>query len=115
MTIASPALAALAPERPDPATDEFFAPQATAREQLPDPHPLLQNLSRCVIEVLAGARDLEQIARWVTDDVHHHLLKRVVLAARARAATGRKAARPTFTIGSTTVRPATTRSGGPEA
>lgn len=105
MIPASPALATLAhvPEHPDPATDEFFAPQSTARDQLPDPRPLLENLTRCIIEVLSGARDLEQIARWVTDDVYRHLLKRVVLAARARAATGRSAARPTFAIGSTAV------------
>src|SRR5690554_3836766 len=111
MTLASPSLArhalsatiAVAPLHPDPATDEFFAPQSTARNELPDPRPLLENLTRCVIEVLAGARDLEQIARWVTDDVYRHLLKRVVLAARARHATGRSAARPTFAIGLTTV------------
>jgi len=36
------------------------------------------------------------------DDVYRHLLKRVVLSARARQATGRAATRPTFTIGSTT-------------
>ncbi|MBX3093720.1 MAG: 3-hydroxyacyl-CoA dehydrogenase [Cryobacterium sp.] len=70
---------------------------------MPDPRPLLENLARCIIEVLSGARDLEQIARWVTDDVYRHLLKRVVLAARARAATGRSAARPSFDIGSTAV------------
>lgn len=88
---------------PDPAEDVFFAAQTSTRDQLPDPLPLLENLTRCVIEILAGARELEQIARWVTDDVHRHLLKRVILAARARAATGRPAARPAFTIGSTVV------------
>ena len=55
------------------------------------------------IEILSGARDLEQISRWVTDDVYRHLLKRVVLSARAREARGRAVARPTFTIGSTTM------------
>jgi hypothetical protein len=55
-----------------------------------------------VIEILAGARDLEQISRWVTDDVYRHLLKRVVLSARARQASGRAVSRPSFTIGSTT-------------
>ena len=49
---------------------------------------MLRNLTHCVIEVLAGARDLEQLARWVTDDVYRNLGKRVVLAARARRAKG---------------------------
>ena len=80
--------------------DEFFAHQPSPRSSLPGPRPLLENLTRCVIEILAGARDLEQISRWVTDDVYRHLLKRVVLSARARQAKGRAPARPTFTIGS---------------
>ena len=80
--------------------EEFFGHQPTGREALPNPEPLLENLTRCVIEILAGARDLEQIARWVTDDVYKHLLKRVVLSARARQAKGQSAVRPAVTIGS---------------
>ena len=83
--------------------DEFFGHQPSDRSALPDPEPLLENLTRCVVEVLAGARDLEQMARWVTDDVYRHLLKRVVLSTRARQATGVVASRPTFAIGSITV------------
>jgi hypothetical protein len=81
--------------------DEFFGQQPSERSDLPDPQPLLENLTRCVIEILAGARDLEQISRWVTDDVYRHLLKRVVLSARARHAKGLPGTRPTFMIGST--------------
>jgi hypothetical protein len=81
--------------------DEFFGQQPVGRSALPDPQPLLENLTRCVIEILAGARDLEQISRWVTDDVYRHLLKRVVLSARARQAKGLPGTRPTFMIGST--------------
>lgn len=81
--------------------DEFFGQQPTPRTALPDPTALIENLTRCVIEILAGARDLEQISRWVSDDVYRHLLKRVVLSTRARQATGRAATRPSFTIGST--------------
>lgn len=83
--------------------DEFFGQQPTSTSSLPSPQPLLENLTRCVVEILAGARDLEQISRWVTDDVYRHLLKRVVLSSRARHATGQKVVRPTFSIGSTTI------------
>jgi hypothetical protein len=84
-------------------TDEFFGQQPAGRSALPNPEPLLENLTRCVIEILAGARELEQISRWVSDDVYRHLLKRVVLSARARQARGQKASRPSFSIGSTSL------------
>ncbi|MET4583471.1 hypothetical protein ABIE21_002997 [Conyzicola nivalis] len=83
--------------------DEFFGVQPATRATLPNPEPLLENLTRCVIEILAGARDLEQIARWVDDDVYRHLLKRVVLSTRARQAKGQVARRPSFSIGSMSI------------
>jgi hypothetical protein len=79
--------------------DEYFGRQPARRSDLPDPEPLLRNLTHCVIEVLAGARDLEQLARWVTDDVYRNLSKRVVLAARARRVKGQAPQRPAFTVG----------------
>ncbi|GAA2040508.1 hypothetical protein GCM10009819_27550 [Agromyces tropicus] len=79
--------------------DDYFARQRAGRAELPDPEPILRNLTHCVIEVLAGARDLEQLARWVTDDVYRNLSKRVVLAARARRAKGQAPQRPAFTVG----------------
>lgn len=85
------------------ASEEFFGRQPAVASNLPDPKPLLENLTRCVIEVLAGARDLEQISRWVSMDVYKHLLKRVSLSARARRVKGQSPARPMFTIGSTII------------
>ena len=82
---------------------DFFGHQPSSRSQLPDPEPLLVNLTRCVIEVLAGARELEQLARWVSDDVYKHLLKRVILSSRARAVKGQRAQRPSITIGRITI------------
>jgi hypothetical protein len=82
-------------------SDEFFGRQPTTTSTLPDPTPLLENLTRCVIEILAGARELEQISRWVSDEVYRHLLKRVVLSARARQARNQPVSRPNFAIGST--------------
>ncbi|MDR5699833.1 Rv3235 family protein [Agromyces aerolatus] len=79
--------------------DDFFAPQRTTTRELPDPEPLLRNLTYCAIEALAGARELEQLARWVTDDVYRRLQKRVILAARSRRARGVSAQRPVFSVG----------------
>lgn len=71
--------------------EEMFAHQRSGRATLPDPEPLLVNLTRSVLEIFAGARDLEQLSRWVTDEVYATLLKRTMLAARARAAKGQVA------------------------
>ncbi|WP_431279799.1 Rv3235 family protein [Leifsonia poae] len=67
--------------------------------ELVDPTPLLVNLARCVTEVIAGVRSLDQLARWVSDDVYLTLLRRVTIAARSRAITGGQARRPRITIG----------------
>lgn len=81
-------------------SEDFFTYQPTPTAALPQPRPLIENLAHCVIEILAGARDLEQISRWVTDDVYRHLLKRTVLSARARQVKGQApSVRPNFTVG----------------
>lgn len=87
------------PGAPLPVDEDYFDVQRSSRGDLPDPEPLLVNLTRCVIEVLAGARELDQLARWVSDDVYRHLLKRTVLSARARAVKGQQPHRPAITIG----------------
>lgn len=79
-------------------SDDIFGHQHTGRAALPDPEPLLVNLTRSVLEILAGARELEQIGRWVTDEVHATLLKRSMIAARARAAKRQPSLRPVITI-----------------
>ena len=81
--------------------DDYFGFQRTHRENLPDPVALVENMSRSLMEILAGARELEQIARWVSDDVYRHLLLRVQASARARALKKLAPHRPVFTLGST--------------
>ncbi|WP_426519889.1 Rv3235 family protein [Diaminobutyricibacter sp. McL0618] len=79
--------------------DDYFGTHTPPRFGLPDPSTLLVNLARCVVEVLAGVRGLDQLSRWVTDDVYRHLLKRVVIASRARQVTGGVVRRPQLTVG----------------
>jgi hypothetical protein len=76
--------------------DDYFGVQRTA--DLPDPEPLITNLTRCVIEILAGARELEQIARWISDDVYTKLARRVGFAARSRVLKRTAAQRPRLSI-----------------
>lgn len=77
---------------------EYFAPQPTPRSELPDPVPLLRSLTQGVLEVLAGVREVDQLARWFSEDAYRTLVTRANLSARARSARGVSPARPTFEI-----------------
>ncbi len=89
------------PRRAEPFDiDRFFGRQSTPTSEQPEPEPLLENLARCVVEVLAGARELEQLARWVSEDVYRTILRRSLLAQRARTLSGSPVARPVLRIGS---------------
>lgn len=83
--------------------EEFFGHQPTSTSELPDPQPLVENLARTVMEILAGCRDIDQISRWVTDDVYRNLLQRVHISRRARAVKKQAVVRPTFGLGRTLI------------
>ncbi|AUG30384.1 MULTISPECIES: Rv3235 family protein [Microbacterium] len=80
---------------------DYFAPQRTGTEALPEPEPLLKNLTIGVLEVLAGVREVDQLARWFGEDAFRALLTRSNLSARARSARGVPPARPVHRILST--------------
>lgn len=77
---------------------EFFAPQRTSSSVLGDPEPFLRNLTRGILEVFAGVREVDQLARWLTEDAYRKLVTRSNLAARARSARGVPARRPVHAI-----------------
>lgn len=87
----------IAPADPHEIT-RFFAPQRTPHADLPDPDPLVRNLTRGILEVFAGIRDVEQFARWLTEDAYRKLVIRANLAARARSARGVPARRTEHAI-----------------
>lgn len=91
--------------RPAVPSDSWFlsdpdpgAPERTPADELPDPEPLLRNLTQGVLEVLAGIRDVNQLARWMTEDAFRSLATRAALATRARSARGVTASRPVHAI-----------------
>ena len=88
--------------------EQQISPQPTRTSQRPEVEPVLRALAIRAIEVIAGARDLEQLARWVTDDVYAHLRFRASIAARARAITGVAAERPRLWIDHVTTWPTDT-------
>ncbi|MFS0730932.1 Rv3235 family protein [Curtobacterium sp. 1P10AnD] len=69
-------------------------PGTTEPAALPDPEETARALALCVVEILSGAREVDSIARWITEDVHRHLQQRAAVAARARSATRRSLRRP---------------------
>ncbi|WP_106816029.1 Rv3235 family protein [Microbacterium timonense] len=77
---------------------DFFAPQRTSSTALPAPEPFLRNLTVGVLEVFAGVREVDQLARWLTEDAYRRLVTRANLAARARSARGVAARRPVHAI-----------------
>lgn len=65
----------------------------------PSPATLCSNLARSVVEILAGARPLDQIGRWVNDSVYVHLLRRTMLTVQARTTSAENPLRPRMSIG----------------
>ncbi|MBF4578796.1 Rv3235 family protein [Frigoribacterium sp. VKM Ac-2530] len=99
-----------APHRPaelflvEPLPPESLPPEQTApSEPELDPGLAAEGLARSVLEVLAGARDLQQLTRWVTADVHAVLRARVQLSTRARSVLADRPVRPVLRIGTVKV------------
>ncbi|WP_306232290.1 Rv3235 family protein [Agrococcus beijingensis] len=77
--------------------EEFFDFQPCSSEGLPDPVPLIENLASSVIEILLGVRDVQQIARWVTETTYDQLTERALTARRRRAGQSHRAV-PGFAV-----------------
>jgi len=97
------------PLPPEPLPPEPLPPESLPPEQTAPPEPELdpglaaEGLARSVLEVLAGARDLQQLTRWVTAEVHAVLRARVQLSTRARSVLADRPIRPVLRIGTVTV------------
>ncbi|MEN9715648.1 MAG: hypothetical protein RJA35_1115 [Actinomycetota bacterium] len=83
----------------DPLMDDDFYPTAEEIAALPDPTALLPAIATMVIEVIAGARSVDQLANLVSDQVYERLRGRVSQRAREDAAAGRPPLMPKFAIG----------------
>ncbi len=65
---------------------EFFDPQPTPRVELPDPRETIERLALIGCEIIVGIRPVEQIGRWVTEDVYRVVAERSIAARRNRVA-----------------------------
>jgi len=68
--------------------EEYFAPQRTSTADLPSPEMFVRNAARGFFEVHAGVREVEQLARWMTEEVYRTVAVHAALARRARSARG---------------------------
>ncbi len=79
--------------------EEFFDFQPCSSAALPDPTPLIENLATGVIEVLLGVREVQQMARFVTEGLFQQLTERALTARRDRARRQQREV-PGFAVGS---------------
>lgn len=80
-------------------TDEFYGSQKGKVSDLGDPKPVLTFLAQAVIETLAGVRDIDQSARWLSDSVYQQLRQRSLASKRSRLDKNQPAMRPNLVIG----------------
>jgi hypothetical protein len=80
-------------------SDEYFGNQFAEMSQLGDPNPVLAFLAQAVIETLAGVRDIDQSARWLSDSVYQQLRQRSLASKRSRLDKNQSAMRPNLVIG----------------
>ena len=72
-------------------SEEYFGVQYSRTQDLPDPGESLKVLATGVVEVIAGTRQVDQLARWLSDDVYQRLQFRARRAEAQRVEQGVKA------------------------
>jgi hypothetical protein len=68
--------------------DDYFGPQYNKTSELPNPEASLQVLATGVVEVIAGTRQIDQLARLLSDEVYQRLSRRAIEARQLRDAAG---------------------------
>ena len=67
---------------------DYFGEQYCKREDLDSPDALLRMLAPAVVEVIAGVRNISQLAAHLSEDVYGRLRDRSVMVAQERAKRG---------------------------
>ena len=83
----------------DPLLDDDLYPTEAELAALPDPAPLLPAIATLVVEVIAGARSVDQLASLVSDQVYEKLRGKVTQRVAQNAANGRPPLMPKFAVG----------------
>ena len=78
--------------------EDFYTPSAEEIAKLPDPQPLLGAIATSVVEIISGARSVDQLASLVSDSVYEKLRARAVIRARAEGVKGTPRLVPKFSV-----------------
>jgi len=78
--------------------DESLAFSDAELAALPDPTPLLPAIATMVVEVISGARSVDQVANLVSDQVYHKLRSRIAAKAASEGPI-RPPLMPKFAVG----------------
>jgi hypothetical protein len=84
-------------------SDDYFGIEFAKSSDLGDPRPVLAFLAQSVIETLAGIRDIEQCARWLSDGVYQQLRQKSLASTRSRAESNVRQLRPNLAVGKISV------------
>ena len=69
-------------------SNDYFGPQYNSTSELPNPDASLQVLATGVVEVIAGTRSIDQLARLLSDEVYQRPSRRAIEARQRRDALG---------------------------
>jgi hypothetical protein len=79
---------------------DYFGEQYCKTEDLESPDKLLRMLAPAVVEVIAGARNITQLAAHLSEEVYGRLRDRAIKVAQDRAKRGEIAKTPNLRVGS---------------
>jgi hypothetical protein len=79
---------------------DFFGEQYCKTNELENPDSLLKMLAPAVVEVIAGVRNIRQLAAVLSDDVYQRLRDRAVVVAQNRVREGQPPKAPMLSVGS---------------
>lgn len=77
---------------------DYFGEQYCKREDLDNPDQLLRMLAPAVVEVIAGVRNISQLAAHLSEDVYNRLRDRSVRVAQDRAKRGEATMAPKLRV-----------------
>jgi Family of unknown function (DUF6459) len=74
----------------DPEDPEYFGPQRTFSQDLPEPQAWVRHMAQALVEVMSGARPAPQVIRWTSPEVYSVVARRNAVSGR-RAIVARRA------------------------
>jgi len=77
---------------------DYFGEQYCKTEDLESPDTLLRMLAPAVVEVIAGARNITQLAAHLSEEVYGRLRDRAIKVAQERAKRGEEAKTPNLRV-----------------